>query len=168
MLISNTTSSSLLETCPLIPPNLGTRIKINQTLLEIEAIENLPEIKKLNITTGGHWSPKTCQARYRVAIIIPYRKREENLKLFLRHMHPFLSRQQLDYGLYIAEPVQNVTFNRGILMNIGYKEALKDTDKWDCFIFHDVDLLPEDDRNIYSCPEIPRHMSSAVNTLHYR
>lgn len=53
-------------------------------------------------------------------------------------------------------------------MNVGYKEAIKDTDKWDCFIFHDVDLLPEDDRNIYSCPETPRHMSSAVSTLQYK
>ncbi len=83
-------------------------------------------------------------------------------------MHPFLSRQQLDYGIYIAEPVKDVMFNRGLLMNIGFKEAVKDRNEWDCFIFHDVDLLPEDDRNIYSCPEIPRHMSSAVSTLKYR
>ncbi len=38
---------------------------------------------------------------------------------------------------------------------------------WECFIFHDVDLIPEDDRNIYSCPPEPRHMSVAVNTLNY-
>lgn len=32
-------------------------------------------------------------------------------------------------------------------MNIGYKEAIKDYD-WACLIFHDVDLVPEDDRNL--------------------
>jgi hypothetical protein len=38
---------------------------------------------------------------------------------------------------------------------------------WECLIFHDVDLIPEDDRNIYSCPSEPRHMSVAVNTMNY-
>ena len=83
-------------------------------------------------------------------------------------MHPFLNKQQLEYGIYIAEPTKNITFNRGILMNIGYNEAVKDNKDWNCFIFHDVDLLPEDERNIYSCPEVPRHMSSAVSTLGYK
>ena len=45
-----------------------------------------------------------------------------------------------------------------MLFNVGYSEAMRDRD-WDCFIFHDVDLLPEDDRNLYTCPERPRHMS---------
>lgn len=54
-----------------------------------------------------------------------------------------------------------------MLMNIGYAEAIKDYD-WTCFIFHDVDLVPEDDRNLYYCPLYPRHMSIAVNTLRYK
>jgi GT2 family glycosyltransferase len=58
-------------------------------------------------------------------------------------------------------------FNRAMLMNIGYAEAIKDHD-WQCFIFHDVDLLPENDRNIYSCPESPRHMSAAIDTMGYK
>ena len=45
-----------------------------------------------------------------------------------------------------------------MLFNVGYAEASKERD-WDCYIFHDVDLLPEDDRNLYTCPETPRHMS---------
>ena len=35
-------------------------------------------------------------------------------------------------------------------------------------VFHDVDLLPEDDRNLYTCADQPRHMSVAVDKLHYR
>ena len=58
-------------------------------------------------------------------------------------------------------------FNRAILFNIGYEQALN-FDNYDCFIFHDVDLLPEDDRNEYSCPTSPRHMSVAVDTHGYR
>ena len=45
-----------------------------------------------------------------------------------------------------------------MLFNIGYLEAAK-TGDWDCFIFHDVDLLPENDLNVYNCSQMPRHMS---------
>ena len=37
-----------------------------------------------------------------------------------------------------------------------------------CFIFHDVDLLPEDDRNLYTCPIQPRHMSVSIDSFLYR
>ena len=51
-----------------------------------------------------------------------------------------------------------------------------------CFIFHDVDLLPEDDRNLYTCPiQVgfgrhfflylrwqPRHMSVSIDSFLYR
>lgn len=60
----------------------------------------------------------------------------------------------------------NIKFNRALLMNIGYSESIKDYD-WSCFIFHDVDLVPEDDRNFYYCPYYPRHMSTNVNTFDY-
>ena len=58
-------------------------------------------------------------------------------------------------------------FNRGTLLNVGFVEAMKDF-AWDCFIFHDVDLLPEDDRNLYTCPIQPRHMSVSIDSFLYR
>ncbi|KAH3724961.1 hypothetical protein DPMN_050788 [Dreissena polymorpha] len=87
---------------------------------------------------GGHFRPAGCVARTKVAIVVPYRNRE----------------------------APNITFNRGLLMNIGYQEALRDYD-YQCFIFHDVDLLPEDDRNLYSCEQSPRHMSVAIDKHNY-
>ena len=59
------------------------------------------------------------------------------------------------------------SFNRGMLLNIGFKEALR-FNNYKCFIFHDVDLMPESDRNKYSCPSSPRHLSVAVDTFNYR
>ena len=57
-------------------------------------------------------------------------------------------------------------FNRGMMFNIGYKMAMNLTNNfWQCFIFHDVDLLPEDDRNIYACSDNPRHMSVGKNLI---
>lgn len=51
-------------------------------------------------------------------------------------------------------------------MNVGYMEAMK-VYPWECFVFSDVDLLPEDDRILYSCPVKPRHMSSAIDIYGY-
>lgn len=56
-------------------------------------------------------------------------------------------------------------------MNAGFLTALDNPAHgvlYNCFIFHDVDLLPEDDRNMYTCPQQPRHLSVAVNELNYR
>lgn len=49
-------------------------------------------------------------------------------------------------------------------MNIGFVEA-QNLDNFQCFIFHDVDLLPENDGNLYSCPEdgMPRQMSFSLD-----
>merc|ERR1719334_2142765 len=63
--------------------------------------------------------------------------------------------------------VGNQPFNRAMLMNVGAAEALKQHD-YQCFIFHDVDLLPEDDRNLYTCPIQPRHMSVSIDSFMYR
>ena len=57
------------------------------------------------VLPGGRFVPKHCRSQSRVAIIIPYRKREEQLKLFLNHIHPILSRQQIIYGIYVVGQV---------------------------------------------------------------
>lgn len=38
----------------------------------------------------------------------------------------------------------------------------------DCFIFHDVDLVLEDDRCLYSCDGHPNHYSVAIDKFRYR
>lgn len=120
------------------------------------------------LTPGGASKPDECLARTKLAVIVAFRDRAEHLKIFLHHMHPILQRQLLDYRIFVIEQAPGQPFNRGALMNIGYKEALK-LDNFDCFVMHDVDLVPEDDRNIYECPSSgPKHMSVAVNKWKYR
>lgn len=58
-----------------------------------------------SLAPGGHWSPPHCTAHHRVAILIPYRNREMQLRIFLNVMHPFLQKQQIDYRIYVIEPV---------------------------------------------------------------
>lgn len=51
---------------------------------------------------------------------------------------------------------------------MGVKEALRD-EEWDCLFLHDVDLIPENDHNLYTCdPWSPKHVSIAMNKFGYR
>ncbi|VDK85087.1 unnamed protein product [Litomosoides sigmodontis] len=152
-----------LVRCPVIPPGLVGPIKVWYDEPTFEEIERLNPYLEL----GGHGKPNSCQSRHRVAIIVPYRDREAHLRILLHNLHSLLTKQQLDYAIFVVEQHENETFNRAKLMNVGYVEAMKLYD-WQCFVFHDVDLLAEDDRNIYSCPDQPRHMSVAVNKFQYK
>ncbi|EFA08717.1 beta-1,4-galactosyltransferase 4 isoform X2 [Tribolium castaneum] len=162
---SETINATALPPCPDVTNSLRGRIEVLKA--------PVPSVQELEgrfswLRPGGHWAPDTCKVPKSVALIIPFRCRGEHLLLFLQHMHPFLKRQQLDYTIYIVEQDGDGPFNRAMLMNIGFKEALK-MRNYDCFIFHDIDLLPEDDRNLYTCPPgQPRHMSVAVDIFKYR
>lgn len=150
--------------CPPIPPNLDGPYEVDSTYESLTSVE-----QKLapRLQPGGQYSPRECRARDQVAIIVPYRDREQHLPVFLKNLHPFLMKQQIEYGVYIVEQAAGAQFNRASLMNVGFVEALKQR-AWDCMVFHDVDLLPMDDRNLYTCPDQPRHMSVAVDTFGFK
>lgn len=100
-------------------------------------------------------------------IIIPYRDRPHHLDQFLKWMHPFLQAQNLSYTMLVIEQLQGKPFNRAELFNIGYLEAKKlDTQK-NCFIFHDVDLLPLNGQNLYACSRSPTHLSAYIDTFRF-
>ncbi|XP_032519033.1 beta-1,4-N-acetylgalactosaminyltransferase bre-4-like [Danaus plexippus] len=113
------------------------------------------------VQNGGYYTPENCRSRHKVAIIVPYRNRKENLAAFITNMHPFLMKQKLEYRIFIVEQKGTDFFNRGRLFNAGYLEVRK-FGNWKCVVFHDVDLLPLDDRILYSCPMWPRHMCGTV------
>ncbi len=68
----------------------------------------LAEVERKNplVVRGGRYRPPNCEARHRTAIIIPHRNREQHLKFFLYYLHPFLQRQQLNYGIYVIQQVR--------------------------------------------------------------
>ncbi|KAM9456866.1 beta-1,4-galactosyltransferase 1 [Clarias gariepinus] len=153
-----------LEKCPDPSPLLVGPLRIefsNPVSLEQTRNEN-PALQM-----GGRFKPKDCIALQKVAIIIPFRKRDEHLKFWLYYLHPILQRQQLDYGVYIINQDGDETFNRAKLLNVGYAEALKEYD-YECFVFSDVDLIPMDDRNTYKCFSQPRHLSVSMDKFGFR
>ncbi|XP_043274638.1 beta-1,4-N-acetylgalactosaminyltransferase bre-4-like [Venturia canescens] len=160
---TNVTELPALLRCPSIPPNLVGPVLVIKTIPE----NGVTEASFARVKPGGKSSPDECIPRYRVAIVIPFRNRPEHLQTLVYNLHPILLRQQIDYQIFVVEQEGTGQFNRAMLMNVGYVEALKER-MFDCFIFHDVDLVPEDDRNLYTCPEQPRHMSVAVDKFKYR
>uniref|UniRef100_H2ZBZ8 Beta-1,4-galactosyltransferase n=1 Tax=Ciona savignyi TaxID=51511 RepID=H2ZBZ8_CIOSA len=155
---------NILPDCPETPPDL-------QGPIDVSFGHVAPEMKKMEgdnplVKDGGHYKPPYCKALSKVAVIIPYRDRVEHLHYFLEYMHPTLQRQQLDYAIYIINQAGTGKFNRAKLMNIGYVESLKDYN-FECFVFHDVDLVLENDKSLYSCPAKPRHLSAAVDKFNY-
>ncbi|KAI4902494.1 hypothetical protein NFI96_014847, partial [Prochilodus magdalenae] len=151
------------DTCPEESPLLRGAIK-----LSFEPSLTLDQVTRANREVAeGQYEPADCTARQSVAILIPHRNREKHLLYLLHHLHPFLQRQQLHYGIYVIHQAGEAMFNRAKLLNVGYLEALKDY-SWDCFIFHDVDLVPENDRNLYTCEEQPKHLVVGRNSTGYR
>ena len=122
-----------------------------------------------NVQLGGYWVPHECKSRSKVAIIIPYRDRFVHLAILLRNLHLILQRQMIAYRIFVTEQYGNKTmpFNKGRIMNAAFLEALKIDPTFECFIFHDVDLILEDDRNMYTCSQFPRHMSVAIDKFKY-
>ena len=106
---------------------------------------------------------------HKIAIIVPFRdlhaeqNRKAQLQQFIPHIVSFLSKQSTDdYHIYIIQqPDDGLKFNRGKLLNIGYKLAKEDN--CNIFIFHDVDLLPDADLleyyTKYPSPTHPIHIA---------
>ncbi|KAK8775829.1 hypothetical protein V5799_030827 [Amblyomma americanum] len=151
-------NKSVANLCPLIPPNLVGYIPVKTDVTSLDAVESeFPDVQ-----AGGHFQPEECTSRHRVAILVPYRNRAAHLPVFLYNLHRLLSRQQIDYGVFVIEQGDKLGFNRAKLLNVGFVESTALYD-FQCFVFHDVDLVPVDDRNVYTCPEQPRHMSVTRN-----
>lgn len=153
-----------LDLCPISPKNLVGRFDPDRNETSLDVVdEQFPNI----FESGGYYKPAECIARDRVAILVPVRNRDEQIPILLKNLHPMLMRQQIEYQIFIVHQTPGFWFNRGALFNVGFVEALK-LRNWDCFIFHDVDTIPIDDRNLYICPRTnPRHMGAAIDKFNY-
>jgi hypothetical protein len=132
--------------------------------------------KRIRISDDGLLADTTS-----VAIIVPFRdlhaaqRRAAHLQTFLPQMHTFLSNLQSkrrisDYHIYIVEQSDDGRkFNRGKLLNIGFECARKNKKNLlaphDVFIFHDVDLIPDDSLGLWysQFPKVPIHIARVWN-----
>lgn len=94
--------------------------------------------------------------RNKLGIIVPYRNRPTQLNLFLSHITNYLSDKDIRYQVFIVDQDNGKQFNRGMLLNIGFIQAVKA--KCNYVIFHDVDMLPIDVD--YSYSDKPLHLAT--------
>lgn len=101
----------------------------------------------------------SSQSHKRLAIIVPFRDRFDELMAFVPYLSQFLAQQKINnYKIYIINQSKRYRFNRGALANVGYMLARNQSDY---IAIHDVDLLPVNRNLSYSYPEIgPHHLSS--------
>ena len=92
----------------------------------------------------------------KLGVIVPFRDRYEHLDEFVETITEHLYSQNIKFELIIVEQDNAKLFNRGALLNIGFKYAKKL--KCDYVVFHDIDMLPLDVD--YSYSDYPIHLAT--------
>lgn len=95
----------------------------------------------------------------KLGIIVPFRKREEHLRIFVPHIKSVCP----DANIYVIEQCDDKGFNLGKLINAGFREFKKE---FDYFIIHDVDTLPESVD--YSYCRNPCHLGTKIEKFGYQ
>lgn len=98
----------------------------------------------------------------KLAIVVPFRNREQHLVKFVPHMEKFLKNEKIPFEILIIEQGDNKEFNRAKLLNVGYAEF----PDFDYYAFHDVDMLPVD--SDYSYVDGPTHLASRAEQFDYK
>ena len=93
---------------------------------------------------------------HKLGVVVPYRNRYEHLQEFKKSITEYLESKNIDFEVIVVEQDNAKLFNRGMLLNIGFKHA-KDLG-CDYVVFHDVDMLPIDVD--YSYSDVPLHLST--------
>jgi len=91
---------------------------------------------------------------HKLGVIVPYRNRPLQLRIFTNKIKKYLSLKGINYELIVVEQTEKKDFNRGKLLNVGFLKA----EELGCsyVVFHDIDMLPiEVD---YSYTNKPTHL----------
>lgn len=97
---------------------------------------------------------------HKLAVLVPYRDREQHLAKLLSRIDKYLMAQGRSFTIFVIEQSAQYLFNRGALLNIGF-QLLHGSD-CDHFAFQDVDTIPTDRGNVqYSYPAgaAPLHLT---------
>ncbi|XP_062553271.1 beta-1,4-galactosyltransferase 7 [Armigeres subalbatus] len=93
----------------------------------------------------------------KLAILVPFRDRFDELLRFAPHISAFLNLQQIPFHIFVLNQNDRYRFNRASLINAGFLQV---KDNYDYIAMHDVDLLPLNNNLKYDYPTNgPLHIS---------
>ncbi|XP_043275059.1 beta-1,4-galactosyltransferase 7 [Venturia canescens] len=125
---------------------------------ECKCKEDDPAEKYENRKVSSQLMKKLKSSEHRLALLVPFRDRFEELLSFAPHMKLFLDKQNINYHIFILNQVDRFRFNRASLINVGFLQV---KNNFDYIAMHDVDLLPINDELSYKFPaDGPFHVSS--------
>ena len=102
----------------------------------------------------------------KLGVCVPYRNREEHMNVFVPHVSNFLDKMGIEHTIYLAHQNDEKLFNRGLMKNIAAKHAFDDG--CDYIVWHDIDMIPEDDSCDYSYnPDSPKHLAVRISQSDY-
>ncbi|XP_050671166.1 beta-1,4-N-acetylgalactosaminyltransferase bre-4-like [Leptidea sinapis] len=114
---------------------------------------------------NGSFVPEDCNPQLSIAILVTYRNRQSQLDIFIPFIHNFLRRQKIHYKIFVIEQHDAKLFNKGLLYNVGARQAAREL--FPCLVLHDVDLLPLSAANLYACLLQPRHLSASLDKFRF-
>jgi hypothetical protein len=143
-------------------PNLKKNIinQIDENVFSFDQVEENLQKNLIQLEIGGYYftiNNNDCLSDINMVLIVPYYNStfQSNLVLFLNHMHLFLSKQKINYAIYLVQSLNKKSmFNKGYLMNVGFIESIKDDfhmNRFNCFVFHDLNILPMNNKILYKC-----------------
>ena len=102
------TKITIIDCEPKLLGNISIKEASNKTNPFSKNISLLINIKEYNflknLKNGGSFKPKKC-SRHKLALVIPFKNRTNNLNQFLLNMHPLLQRQHITYTIFVVEHV---------------------------------------------------------------
>jgi hypothetical protein len=103
----------------------------------------------------------------KLGVCVPYRNREAHMNEFVPHVSKFLDERGIEHTIYLAHQCDDKLFNRGLMKNIAAKHAFDDG--CDYIVWHDIDMVPEDESCDYSFPnDNPQHIAVRISQSDYQ
>ncbi|XP_049856565.1 beta-1,4-galactosyltransferase 7-like isoform X2 [Schistocerca gregaria] len=152
----------LIALIPITPVKLTIYRVCCAVTSDVRCLHDCPD-EKLSGLNERKIEEKACrkegaEGKHKLAVLVPFRDRFDELLEFVPHMHKFLKKQNVNHHIFVLNQIDTYRFNRAALINVGFREVCP---QCDYIAMHDVDLLPLNPQLSYGYPEKgPFHVAS--------